>query len=127
MQKLYFEPAWDRTIAQRDRNKITKMFQEQAAHIHNGIHLSFLWNALNHKGERLVTVLIHNREETASHLQETVITYYEHDRQIATGTFSLPSEIAGKTTMPWTFIFAQSNQTDKPSQYNIINEALTDI
>ena len=29
MQKLYFEPAWDRTIAPADREKIMNHFQQQ--------------------------------------------------------------------------------------------------
>lgn len=121
MQKLYFESAWDKTIAPRDREKIELIFLEQAIHLKGNIHFSFLWKAINHKDELLVTVLIHNCEETSMHIQETIITYLEQNKQIATGIFNAPRSIAGKTTMPWTFIFSASNPTTQPAQYMIQN------
>lgn len=119
MQTLYFEPAWDKTIAPADREKITKHFQSQ--HFEDGVHFSFLWEATNHKGERLVTVLINNSEETALTLKNTVITYVHQDRKIATGAFTLPLKISSKSSMPWTFIFSSENQSDQLPTYTIVN------
>lgn len=121
MQKLYFESAWDKTIAPSDREKIGKTFQEQALHLEDGIHFTFLWKAKNHKGELLIAVLIHNCEETTLHIQDAIVTYLERDEKIATSLFSVPCEIAGKTTMPWTFIFSESNQISQAAQYVIQN------
>ena len=94
----------------------------QSRHLENDIQLSFLWEAINHKGERLVTVLIHNREDTPLPFQDTAITYYNEDKQIAAGTFNLPLEIPGKTSMPWTFIFTPANQTEAPPRFKITSK-----
>ena len=120
MQTLYFEPAWDRTIAPADREKIIAYFQSQ--HLENDIQLSFLWEAINHKGERLVTVLIDNVEDTSLPIQDTVIAYNKNGKSIAIGIFNLPMEIQGKTSMPWTFIFTPANQTEAAPQYTITNK-----
>lgn len=120
MQKLYFESAWDQTIAPIDREKIIHHFQEQTKYLETGVHFSFLWKANNHKGEQLITVLIHNTEENSFRLQNEAVGYYEQENRIATGMFSLPCKIAGHTSMPWTFIFSKTNQTDAFPQYTII-------
>lgn len=121
MQKLYFESAWDKTIAPIDREKMMKYFQQQTKQLHGGVHLSFLWNARNHKGEQLITVLIHNCEDINFRLHNTVISYNEQGKQLAKAKFSLPCEIAGNTSMPWTFIFSEANETDVAPQYMIWN------
>lgn len=124
MQKLHFESAWDKTIALADREKIINHFQTEAMYLKDGIHFSFLWTTTNHKGERLVTVLIHNHEKTALFLQNTTIAYYEQDKQIAIGIFNLPCVIAGNTTMPWTFIFSVPNQIKRLPDYTIMNHVM---
>ena len=121
MQKLYFEPAWDKTIAFTDREKIMHHFQQQTKQLQNGVHMSFLWNARNHKNEQLITVLIHNFEEINFRLHNTVISYNEQGKQLANATFSLPREIAGNTSMPWAFIFSEANETNTDPQYKIWN------
>lgn len=121
MQKLYFEPAWDKTIAPADREKITHHFQQQTKQLQGGVHLSFLWNARNYKGEQLIAVLIHNFEDINLRLHNTVISYFEQGKQRANATFSLPCEIAGNTSMPWTFIFSETDETNADPQYMIWN------
>jgi len=120
MQKLYFEPAWDKTIAPIDREKIIHHFHQQTKQL-QGVHLSFLRNAVNHKGEQLITVLIHNYEDISFRLHNTVISYYEQDKQRANAMFSLPCEIARNTSMPWTFIFSEANEISVAPQYTIWN------
>ncbi|MFC5588097.1 SLAP domain-containing protein [Sporosarcina soli] len=119
MQKLYFEPAWDRTIAPADREKMMTLFQQQTKQLDSGVHFSFLWNARNYKDEQLITVLIHNCEETPLRLHNTAIAYYEQGKQLANAKFSLPFEIAGNTSMPWTFIFSKANETTDDPQFMI--------
>ena len=121
MQKLYFEPAWDKAIAPTDREKITHRFQQQTKQLQNGVHLSFLWNARNYKGEQLITVLIHNFEEINLRLHNTAISYNEQGKQPVNATFSLPCEIEGNTSMPWAFIFSETNETTADPQYMIWN------
>ncbi|WP_318615840.1 SLAP domain-containing protein [Sporosarcina sp. YIM B06819] len=121
MQNLYFEPAWDKTIAPADREKIIHHFHQQTKQLQSGVHMSFLRNARNHKGELLITVLIHNFEEINFRLDNTVISYNEQGKQPANATFSLRCEIAGNTSMPWTFIFSDANETTAKPQYTIWN------
>jgi len=121
MQKLYFEPAWDKAIAPADREKMIHHFQQQTKQLQDGVHLSFLWKARNHKGEQLICVLIHNFEEFNFRIHDTVISYYEKDKLKANYTFSVPCEIAGNTSMPWTFIFPETNETNVDPQYMILN------
>src|SRR5690625_3848349 len=119
MQQLYFEPAWDKTIAQTDRDKISQLFKRQLIQLGNDICFSFLWEAFNHRGERLVTVLIHNTEDNSLRIQDTAIALYKQQQQIANGIFHLPCEIPSKTSMPWTLIFSATNQTSKTPEYKI--------
>lgn len=121
MQKLYFEPAWDKTIAPRDRQKIEIAFKKQVTALNEGIHLTFLWKATNHKDELLIAVLIHNCVPVSLSIQNASITYLEKDEKIATGLFNIPCEIAGNTSMPWTFIFSTTNQTSQAAQHVIQN------
>lgn len=122
IQKLFFEPAWDKTIASIDREKIIHHFHRQTKYLKEGIDFSFLWKADNHKGEQLITVLIHNYEETAFCLQNTVLTYHEQGQAIVTGIFNLPCKIGAKTSMPWTLIFSESNLTSVIPHYTIRND-----
>ena len=101
--------------------KITNHFHQQTKQLQDGVHLSFLWNARNYKGEQLITVLIHNFEDINLRLHHTVISYYEQGKQLTNATFSLPIEIAGNTSMPWTFIFSETNETTADPQYTISN------
>lgn len=120
MQMLYFEPAWDKAIAPKDREKITTLFQQQTKQLHEGVHLSFLYNALNYKAEQLITVLIHNFEEETLRIDNTVVSYHEQGKLSANTRFSLPCEIPGNTSMPWTFIFSESNETNVAPAYTIL-------
>ncbi|MDS9473189.1 SLAP domain-containing protein [Sporosarcina pasteurii] len=117
MQTLFFQPAWDQTIAPADREKITHLFQ--SLHFKDGIHFSFLWEAVNYKEERLVTVLLHNVEDTPLKLANIAIDYLK-DKQAMTGLFTLPLQVPERTTMPWTFIFSSDNQTDQLPAYTIV-------
>lgn len=121
MQTLYFEPAWDKTIAAADREKIIIHFQSRQ--LYNNVHLAFLWEAINHKGEQLVTVLIHNNEEIPLTLQNTAISYTKNNKHIAKSIFNLPLTIPKQTSMPWTFIFSSANRTNTHPLYIIINGA----
>ena len=121
MQKLYFEPAWDKTIAPIDREKITYRFQQETIQLQDGVHLSFYRNAINHKGEQLITVLTHNFEKINFCFYNTVISYYEQGKELANATFNLPCEIDGNTSMPWTFIFSETNETTADPHYSIWN------
>lgn len=112
MQKLFFEHAWDKTIGQIDRDKITKLFQSVQSE--ENIHFFFLWEAHNHKHEHLVTVLIHNPSAEPLKLTQTPITYQQDFKTEKTALFTLPIQVPAQTSMPWTFIYTDQQTEQVP-------------
>lgn len=119
MQKLYFDPKWDQTIAQIDREKIRKEFQ--SIETQANVHLSFLWAAVNHKRERLITVLIHNPGNESLRFNQVAIGLQEASTLVETALFTVPLDIPSQTSMPWTFIFSDGNKTTTLPDYVIYN------
>jgi len=119
MQKLTFERAWDKTIAKGDREHIKTVFSKQVNTLEEGVHLSFLKKAVNYKNELLITVLIHNRMEAELSIDQTVISYEEIGKEIAKAAFIVPCTIQAKTSMPWTFIFPQTSETNEAPVFKI--------
>lgn len=111
MQTLYFEEAWNRTIAPEDRNKIRTHFREIQQK--EAITFSFLWQATNYKNETLITALIHNPKQTPLKIEQTPIAYEQKNHIRQTSRFNLPLSIPSETSMPWTFIFSKQNKTEE--------------
>lgn len=112
MQTLYFEQAWDRTISQVDRLLIEQLFEQTS--FREGVHFTYVRDAMNHKEERLVTVIIHNCQDAPLTINDLCIAY-EHEHQQMQHTFTLPISINPRTSMPWTFIFPKrSSSTCRP-------------
>ncbi|WP_163970310.1 SLAP domain-containing protein [Oceanobacillus halotolerans] len=106
MQQLQFEAVWDRTISNKDRAYIERAFQETTLSATPSIQFSALWHAINHKGELLVTALVHNTGQTTFQFHQQQLRYYLDKNTVATHTFTITSmKIQGQTSMPWTFIF----------------------
>ncbi|WP_165769140.1 hypothetical protein [Virgibacillus profundi] len=57
MQKLIFESAWDKTIAEQDRENIKQVFDKVNLTAEKSIQFTSLWQAKNHRGELLIAVL----------------------------------------------------------------------
>ncbi|THE09305.1 SLAP domain-containing protein [Bacillus timonensis] len=109
MQKLVFEDAWDRTIAQKDREEIERIFQEAVAHLDTGVTFTTIRIAVNHKNERLVTAIIHNRTERTLIFENTPLDIWVGDNRLAEHKFTYPTlQVPPKTSMPWTFIFPET-------------------
>lgn len=107
MQKLTFEQAWDKTISLKDREKIHEVFLATNQKKNETIKFIPLWQAKNHKGELLVTVLIHNFSEQSLAFHNNKLHYLTSNNEIiAEHTFSHASlMLEPETSMPWTFIF----------------------
>lgn len=106
MQTLKFEYSWDKALSHKDRKTIEAIFLETCNFNNGSIQLIPLWQASNHKGELLVTVLIHNFTQCTYNFNETLIGYSEHNELLAKHLFTISSlVIPPVTTMPWTFIF----------------------
>jgi SLAP domain-containing protein len=108
LQKLDFEPSWDKTLSSKDREEIEKIFLETNRVDFSNVRLVPIRQAFNHKKELLVTVLIHNFTEKVFIFSKKRIAYVENSEIIAENTFTLPTLfIQPKTSMPWTFIFPE--------------------
>lgn len=116
MQTLYFEDAWDRTIAPSDRQLIEERFTQSA--FHDGVHFTYIREATNHQKENLVTVIIHNCNDTHLTIEDICIAYEGEEKQWL-HQFHLPLSINPRTSMPWTFIFPHQSLSDCMPIYTI--------
>ncbi|WP_099355341.1 SLAP domain-containing protein [Fredinandcohnia onubensis] len=104
MQKLVFEAAWDRTISRKDRDVIEQLFREEI--IEEGISFTIIRVAVNHKNERLVTAIVHNRTAQYLVFENTPLQFCDGDRLLVEHEFTLSAlQVPPETSMPWTFIF----------------------
>ncbi|MFT8320496.1 MAG: SLAP domain-containing protein [Bacillus sp. (in: firmicutes)] len=119
MQKLIFESAWDKTISQKDRKAIEQAFQKADIIETAAIPITPLWQAINHKGDLLATVIIHNINNKDLFLNHTRLNYFEENTLIAEYAFKVSAIILPpKTSMPWTFIFPKESLIQQPSLQN---------
>jgi SLAP domain-containing protein len=109
MQELLFAEAWDRTISDNDRSRIKKAFQEAVLTDTAPLQFSPLWRAVNYRGELLITVIIHNKNEAPFAFSDQTVNYKTGVKTAAKHIFTLPFLINGKTSMPWTFIFPKES------------------
>ncbi|MEK4484335.1 SLAP domain-containing protein [Psychrobacillus sp. FSL H8-0484] len=107
MQKLEFESSWAKALSSKDREEIEKTFLETSNTENHDLLLSPIWQAINHKGELLITVLVHNFTQQVITFNQTRLAYIENNKIIAQSTFTLPTlSIPPSISMPWTFIFS---------------------
>jgi SLAP domain-containing protein len=115
VQKLAFESAWDRTLAEKDRNEIERVFSEINAEGKEGYQAVLLKTAFNHKREFLVTVLLNNYSKIPMSLLGKKVVYKEKNRTIGEFESAYTLEIPAETSMPWTFIFPAGSLIDPPN------------
>ncbi|GAA0338307.1 hypothetical protein GCM10008967_30730 [Bacillus carboniphilus] len=105
MQKLKFEASWDKAISEQDREQILNVFKETHPNGHD-VEFTPLWQAVNHKGELLVTVLVQNYSGNDVDFHNKKLRYTVNQEMVAAHTFTIPALVVeGETSMPWTFIF----------------------
>ncbi|MBB2482239.1 SLAP domain-containing protein [Bacillus sp. APMAM] len=115
MQKLQFESAWDKTISENDRERIQQVFLETSSSQNKDIEFTPLWEAMNHKGELLVTVLVQNFSEQMISFHNEKLQYWEDENIVAEHSYTLPALMIEPTTsMPWTFIFPTDSFYSQP-------------
>lgn len=104
MQKLVFEDAWDRTLSQKDRDIIEQLFRDETSE--EGISFTIVRMAVNHKNERLVTAIVHNRTAQVFIFENTPLQFSDGEKLLAEHQFTIPAlQVPPETSMPWTFIF----------------------
>src|SRR5699024_148059 len=119
MQKLYFETAWERTIAQNDRKKIIKIFEKVQPTLSSGVHITFLWTAKTHETETLITTLIHNVRPHVLQITNTIINYKVNTEVQYKDKFDVKEPIPVNSSMPCTFIFSQHETINEAPDYVI--------
>ncbi|BDH61904.1 hypothetical protein MTP04_20340 [Lysinibacillus sp. PLM2] len=116
MQQLQFELSWDKAIAALDRQYIEKIFNETKQTKDAEFICSPIREAINHKEELLVTVLVHNFTEKNLIFNNKRLRYSIDGEIIAEEVFSLPSfVIPSRVSKPWTFIFPKGSYVQKNS------------
>jgi SLAP domain-containing protein len=115
LQKLVFESAWDRTLAQKDRHEIERVFSEIVVEGNEGHEAVLLKTAFNHKREFLVTVLLNNYSKIPMSLLGKKVVYKEEDQIFGEFESAYTLEIPPQTSMPWTFIFPAGSLIDQPN------------
>ncbi|TQR16597.1 SLAP domain-containing protein [Psychrobacillus vulpis] len=106
MQILKFEPSWDKALSNKDREEINAIFLETNKGSLLNVHLSPIRQVTNHRGDLLVTVLVHNFTHKELTFKEKILVYIENEIIMAKHVFTLPSLIIQpQVSMPWTFIF----------------------
>jgi SLAP domain-containing protein len=115
LQKLAFEPAWDRTLAQKDRDEIERVFSEIITEGKEGNQAVTLKTAFNHKREFLVTVLLNNYSKNSLSLLGKKVVYKENGVTLGEYESDYTLEVPAKTSMPWTFIFPAGSLTGIPN------------
>jgi SLAP domain-containing protein len=115
LQKLVFESAWDRALAQKDRHEIERVFSEFVFERKVEQQAVLLKTAFNHKREFLVTVLLNNYSKVPMSLLGKKVVYKEKNRTIGEFESAYTLEIPAETSMPWTFIFPAGSLIDTPN------------
>lgn len=105
MQQLYFHPTWERAISDKDRAIIEQLFDETYEQVDDLIMSPTVRAAINHKGELLVTALVHNFTHHSARFHERSIFVQAGD-YAEEHVMTIPElVVAPFTSMPWTFIF----------------------
>ncbi|WNB92228.1 SLAP domain-containing protein [Bacillus sp. NEB1478] len=115
MQKLVFEQAWDKAIAEKDRLEIQEIFSDLNHDQKECRTAVILKTAFNHKQEFLVTVLVNNYSNEPFTLWNQKVEYAESGKILAKLDSAYTLEIPGQTSMPWTFIFSEDFLGEKPT------------
>lgn len=97
-------------MAAIDRAHLVELFEQTKGNNQSTIEMIPIWKAVNHKGELLITALIHNRTEQLLEFIDTTIIYEEVDNH-AEFSFTLPElKVEPFTSQPWTFIFPEHQE-----------------
>ncbi|MDV2581720.1 SLAP domain-containing protein [Alkalibacillus haloalkaliphilus] len=112
MQKLVYEQNWENNLTEKDRNYIEEIFDNLSFDHSRKVDFTYLWQAINHRDDLLVTAIVHNLSGEDVLFNETVVEY----EGVAKDQFSLPVTLDAHTSMPWTFIFNSYNNAEKVSE-----------
>ncbi|MFF5996081.1 SLAP domain-containing protein [Lysinibacillus sp. KU-BSD001] len=119
MQQLQLEASWDKALSTQDREHIKKLFNETKQQHYSTIVFAPIREAINHRNELLVTVLVHNFTSFPFTFENTRLVYSNEQAVLAEQAFTLPAlTIPANVSMPWTFIFPPGSYTQGASLWN---------
>ncbi|WP_026905807.1 SLAP domain-containing protein [Paucisalibacillus globulus] len=105
MQKLIYEPAWEKQISDKDRYLVEEAFYEVIL-TEEPIQFTTLRMDRNYKNELLIMVIVHNTTTEKIFFNKKKLCYKHNNNVLAENIFTLPNlTIESKASMPWTFIF----------------------
>src|SRR5699024_7064669 len=108
MQQLFFEAAWDRTISDQDRRYITELFEAKDHEKGKGVESTYINHAINHRGDLLYTVMLHNYHSIAFVVVDKNALLQYPESNIINEKCAITVHISPRTSMPWTLIFPSS-------------------
>src|SRR5699024_11974487 len=93
-----------------EQNKIynNKLLEEKVHEKGKGLEITYINHAINHRGDLLYTVMLHNYQDIAYSFVDKNASLQDPDGNIITEKFTIPVNISPRTSMPWTFIFPSS-------------------
>ncbi|MGG0717201.1 SLAP domain-containing protein [Robertmurraya massiliosenegalensis] len=116
MQQLQFDPSWDKALAIGDRLLIERIFRGISDLNSSEIVCTPIREALNHKEELLITVLVHNYMDQPLMFNDTRLRYSMEGENVAEHFFTIPQlVIPGQVSLPWTFIFPKESYLRRTS------------
>lgn len=113
MQKLILDPTWESTLSIADSEVIQKKFSSTVDD-HDCLAAVPIWKAVNHKGDLLITTLIHNRTSENIIVFDRKVVYLEGGSVVASHIFTIKRLVIGANcSTPWTFIFPRGTFQEK--------------
>ncbi len=105
MQQLYLHPTWEKAVSQKDLALIEDVFEQTYTKADDVIMSPIVRTAFNHKGELLITTLVHNFTHHSARFANRSV-FIRCGDYMEEQVFTIPSlSIPPFTSMPWTFIF----------------------
>ncbi|SHG28201.1 SLAP domain-containing protein [Ornithinibacillus halophilus] len=123
MQQLQFESAWDKTIANDDREHIIQVFNKNMDLYHQsqGISFTSLRYAKNHKDDLLVIAIVHNTTNEPFIFKDQMVSYTVNHELIGEYSFSISVDhLPPKTSMPWTFIYPKGTYSLEVNKLGVL-------
>ncbi|MDQ0351861.1 SLAP domain-containing protein [Alkalibacillus filiformis] len=112
MQKLIYEHNWENNLAEKDRKYIEEVFEKLSFDRSMKVRFTYVWQAVNHRSDLLVTAIVHNLSDEEVTFNKTLVEYVG----VAKDQFSLPITFNAHTSMPWTFIFTSYKSAEEVSE-----------
>lgn len=121
MQTFQLQEAWQRTISDYDKEKLTALFEETKPLEKDTLTCVPYRLAYNHREELLCTVLIHNTFTQPVDIGQASVKLLHQHEEVANYDFHFSQQLTEKTSMPWTYIFPKTSYAPSLSVDSVLN------